>query len=151
MFIGLLHLHSLLRWVVLVLMLVSIVKAFQGKSSGVAYNEKKLNMFTVLAFHIQVLIGVALYFMSDVVNMALHTEHLMKNAFARFWAIEHIFVMAVATILLTIGNAKAKRKTTDLEKHKTIFTFFIITLIIVIATIPWPFREAIGRNLFSFM
>jgi stress-induced morphogen len=39
----------------------------------------------------------------------------------------------------------------DLAKHKKMFWFNCIALIIMLASIPWPFRAAIGRAWFPGM
>jgi hypothetical protein len=72
----------------------------------------------------------------------------MSSSFYRFFAIEHIFGMLVAMALVTIGHSKAKKATTDVEKFKKIKVFYTLALIIILATIPWPFREALGGKWF---
>jgi hypothetical protein len=66
---------------------------------------------------------------------------MMASSAHRFYGIEHIFGMLVAIALITIGRIKSKKLTDDLAKHKTTFTFFLIALIIIFVTIPWPFRN----------
>jgi hypothetical protein len=75
-------------------------------------------------------------------------EETMSSSFYRFFAIEHIFGMLVAMALVTIGHSKAKKATTDAEKFKKIKVFYTLALIIILATIPWPFREALGGKWF---
>ncbi len=145
--------HSLLRWIILILLVVSIVKAFMSKASNKEYTgaDKKLFMFTVMAFHLQVLIGLGLYFSSDIVKSAFDMGgEMMGNSSMRFWAVEHIFGMVLSAVILTIGHAKSKRASQSMDKFKKIAVFYLITLIIVLATIPWPFRiEGIARPLFG--
>jgi L-asparagine transporter-like permease len=71
----------------------------------------------------------------------------MSDPVVRFWAVEHMSGMLIGIILITIGRARGKRKDTDLAKHKTFAIFYIIGLIIILAMIPWPGREGIGRAL----
>ena len=65
----------------------------------------------------------------------------MKEPSIRFFTVEHTLVMLIAIILLTIGSAKAKKASSDEKKFKTIVWMFTIALILVLASIPWPFRE----------
>jgi undecaprenyl pyrophosphate phosphatase UppP len=146
MYNGLLHAHSGLRWIALFLILATIIVSFTSKSKPYSATEKKLALFTLISFHIQLLIGLYLYFVSPKVNFAV--EGFMKNAMFRFYNVEHITGMVIGIILITIGYSKAKRKIDDASKRKTVKTFYIIGLIIVLATIPWPFREALGANWF---
>jgi hypothetical protein len=71
----------------------------------------------------------------------------MKNSYARFFAVEHISMMLIAIILIHIGRSKTKKAISDISKHKTSFWFYFIALILILASIPWPFRkgfEALG-------
>jgi uncharacterized membrane protein YwaF len=64
-----------------------------------------------------------------------------KTGVLRFYGMEHILLMIIAIILVTIGHAKAKRASEPSKKHKTILLFYAIGLILIIASIPWPFRQ----------
>jgi len=141
--------HSGLRWVVLLLLLAAIAKAIGGLSSGRAFNanDKKLAMFSMITLHIQLLIGLGLYFMSPTVAAATNDMGAaMKDSALRFWAVEHISMMVIAIALVTIGYSKSKRANTDKAKFKSITTFYIVGLVLVLVSIPWPFRqEGIAR------
>lgn len=131
--------HSGLRYVVLLLLIVTSFKAIAGcigKKSFLPI-DKKLASFTVMFFHLQVVLGFVLFFANK-----WHTLFgEMKEPSIRFFTVEHSLGMLLAAILLTIGSAKAKRADSDLKKHKIIAWMFTISLILVLASIPWPFRE----------
>lgn len=139
----LIHAHSGLRWVVLILLVVAIVNAFQKKSSNRSYvkKDKLINLFAMISLHIQLLIGFVLYFISGRVNFS---EGWMKVASFRFFGMEHFLGMLIAIILITIGRKKAEKQSIDTKKHSTIFVWYLIGLIIIIASIPWPFRANLG-------
>ena len=141
---GLIHAHSGLRYVVLALLLFAIFKAFTSKSK---YTEgtRKLNMFAMIATHTQILIGLALYFMSEKVRFI---EGMMSDTFSRFFAIEHVFGMILAAVLITIGHSKSKKVDSPEAKNKKIALFYTLALVIIFASIPWPFREALGGKWF---
>jgi hypothetical protein len=134
---GLIHAHSGLRWVVLVLLVAATFKALMKWRSNVSYSggDRKINLFTMISMHVQLLLGLALFFMSDKVNFSQ-----MKDAMYRFFSVEHTTMMVIAIALVTIGHIKAKKSTDDAKKHKTIFTFYLIALLLVLTAIPWPFR-----------
>lgn len=134
--------HSGLRWIILILLLASIVLAFGGRSNGKPFaNNKKVYMFTMISVHIQLLIGLILYFISPVVKMALSNfGAAMKISPLRFAALEHLVMMLIAVALITIGYSKSKKAADDSKKHKAIFLFYTIALIVILASIPWPFR-----------
>jgi hypothetical protein len=136
----LVHLHSGLRWVALILLLVAIVKAFAGMSGNKPFTtgDKKLALYTLISMHLQLVIGLALYIMGKWYQSIDTTDEALK-AYHRFFAMEHISGMLLAIILITIGNAKSKRGATDKAKFKSIAVFFTIGLVIILACIPWPF------------
>ncbi|MFI5203068.1 MAG: hypothetical protein ACHQF2_01130 [Flavobacteriales bacterium] len=134
--------HSGLRWIILALLLAAIVMAFSGRSNGKPFaSNKKVYLFTMISMHIQLLIGLILYFMSPAVKIALNNfGAAMKIAPLRFAALEHLLMMLIAVALITIGYSKSKKAEDDSKKHKAIFLFYTIALIVILAAIPWPFR-----------
>ena len=95
----------------------------------------------MISLHIQLLLGIILYFNSGLVN---HSAGWMKNDVFRFFGMEHALGMLIAIIVITIGRKKAEKQLVDGKKHSTIFVWYLIGLIIVFASIPWPFRANLG-------
>lgn len=144
----LLKIHSLLRYVVLFFLVFSIIRA---KSKGGAFDAtlKKPALFTLISSHVQLLLGVILYFMSDIVSGGLsNMGYAMKDKILRFWTVEHSLGMIIAIALITIGYSSAKKQTTEEAKFKKIFVFYVIALVLIFASIPWSFRGEIARDLF---
>lgn len=133
--------HSGLRWVVLALMLAAIVNAFSKKKSGLYSNgDRKINMFAMIFMHIQLLIGLVLYTISPKVIFS----ELFSNSMNRFYGVEHFFGMLLAVVLVTIAHAKSKKMEDANKKHRIIMLGYTFALIIILATIPWPFRKELG-------
>ena len=133
------HLHSGLRWVALILLIWAIANAFSAK-----HFEKKhklINLFAMVTLHIQLVIGLIQYFTSAKVQFS---TDWMQNPLLRFYGMEHLAGMLLAIILITIGYSKAKRKVNDADKFKVIRLFYSIGLIIILLSIPWPFRANLG-------
>ena len=66
MYNGLVHAHSGLRWIVLILLLAAIFNAAKSLTSGrYEKKDKMLNLFAMISLHTQLLIGLVLYFISD--------------------------------------------------------------------------------------
>lgn len=130
------HAHSGLRWIVLILLITAIAAAFSKRKDGTPFNKEtgKVPMFAMIATHIQVLLGLVLYFISPYVQFTAET---MKTTVLRFYTMEHIFLMVIAITLITIGYSKAKKA----NSWKSIFTFYLIGLILILGGIPWPFRN----------
>lgn len=133
--------HSGLRWIVLLLLVLVIVKglsAFQGRQAPTPA-DKRLSLFTLISVHLQVLIGLALYFISPRVHFSANT---MGNDMLRFFTVEHALGMLVAVILATIAHRRAKS-----DSLKGMFWYYTIALLIIVISIPWPFR-GFGTGLF---
>lgn len=140
MYNGLLHAHSGFRWLVLIFLIWALFQAITGFSSKRAYKKSdRLSALLGMIFcHIQMLIGLILYFISPKVAF---TSGTMENDMLRFFTMEHIVMMAIGIALITIGFRSAKELTDDVAKHKKILIFYSIGLLIILAGIPWPFRE----------
>lgn len=139
MLTGFKHLHSANRWILLVLLLLVIITSFQKWKGNKEYTKQddKLNLLTFIFTHVQLLIGLVLYFTSSWVQF---NENTMSNSLLRFFTVEHIFGMLVAITLITLGRIKGKKIIDSTRRHKLTFWYFFIALIIMLATIPWPFR-----------
>lgn len=133
----LVHTHSGLRWVVLGLFVYAIFNALRKKNTY-EKSDRLLNMFTMVSLHIQLVIGLVLYFTSSKVSFV---EGWMKSDLLRFYGMEHILLMIIAIVLVTIGHGKSKRALDSTKKHKTIVLFYSIGLLLILASIPWPFRN----------
>jgi len=146
MYNGLLHLHNALRWIIIILLLLSLIQAFTK-------NEKitKTSLWLLISAHITLLLGLFQYFNSETVGFHM-IENLggmgavMKDSFARFWVVEHISAMVIAIVLITIARGKAKKL-----NYKAATILYVIALLLILAAVPWPFREGIGRPWFPGM
>ena len=131
---------------------MTVVRSYNGMKSKRSFTpgDKKLTLFTLIFSHVQLLIGVLLYMVSPVVQSALSDMGAaMKDRMLRFWAVEHISVMIIAILIITIGNAMSKRAANDTARFKKIFTFFLTGLLLILASIPWPFvQTGAGRGWF---
>lgn len=143
MYTGLLHLHNLLRWVIIILLLLNIVSALSGKKNV------KQSLWLLIASHITLLIGLYQYFTGAMGLKLFQTygSQVMKDASLRFWAVEHILGMLIAIALITIGHISLKKQSAT----KKAGVLFLIALVVILAVVPWPFREAIARPLFPGM
>lgn len=133
MYTGLTHAHSGWRWIVLILILTAILQALlqPGKKT-------KLPLFAMIATHLQLVIGIILYFISPKVLFAAET---MKVALNRFYTVEHNTLMVIAIVLITLGYGKWKRADTAEKGSKKVLTYYLVGLFLILAGIPWPFRN----------
>lgn len=146
---GLLHLHSTLRWVVLILMIVAIAKAFTAWRNSQAFGgTRKLALFAMISLHIQLVIGLALYFINNHYK-GWNDPEMMSTAAIRFYTMEHLVVMTLAIALATVGYSGAKRASDSIKQNRRVFIYYLIAFILILSSIPWPFRAlGIARDLF---
>lgn len=146
MYNGLLHAHSGLRWIVLLLLVLTVILSlikWRSKTDALASSDANIFKFNTIFIHVQLLLGIVLLAMKE----GLFVEGWIGITLNRFYALEHPLMMIIAAVLVTIGGAKMKRKTNGPSKYKTIFIFNVIALLIILAMIPWPFRN-LGAGLF---
>ncbi len=137
MYNGLLHAHSGLRWLVLLFLLLAIGTAWSGWSKKNDYPANKFPLLGLIFTHLQLVLGLALYFMSTKVQFA---GGVMKDTMLRFYTVEHLVGMLIAIALITIGYSRAKKLAPAAEGHRKILINYGIGLLIMLLSIPWPFR-----------
>ncbi|MFN5423263.1 MAG: hypothetical protein ACK5AO_08355 [bacterium] len=154
---GLLHLHNLLRWVVLILLLLSIYKSYTGGAGSRKFTagDKKTWLFTMIAAHITLLLGLYQWLIGRYGLLSYvkpEGSSTMKDPFLRFFQVEHPISMLLAITFITLGYGMSKKQVEDSVKFKKALRYFILALILILAAVPWPFRgDIIGRSLFPGM
>jgi hypothetical protein len=148
MYPTLLALHALFRWLVLIVLLYALFKAYSGWLSKKTFTpaDNKIRTIAMIVVHFQIILGLWLYFISPLISQffsnfktAVHVKDV------RFFGMEHSIMMLIAAVIITIGSAKAKRKKTDVEKFKTLAIWFTIGLLIILISIPWSFSSMAAR------
>ncbi len=141
------HSHSGLRWIVLLLLVSAIFKNLLKWRSNAPYTEadRQLNLVTMVVAHVQLLVGIVLYFISPMVEFGGET---MSNSTIRFYTIEHFVMMVLAIVLITAGHTTSKKAVEEAAKFKAAFIFYLVALVIILAAIPWPFRAGLGGGWF---
>jgi hypothetical protein len=131
--------HSGLRWVVLLLLIAAIVTAFRKWQNRDDYlaADNRLYLFAFISTHVQLLLGLILYFISPKVNWELIADKLY-----RFYTVEHLVGMLIAIALITVGRVRSRKAGGAVQKHRLVFTFYVLGLLVMLASIPWPFRVA---------
>ena len=135
----LVHLHSVNRWIVLLLIVLALIKSFSGWFGKKDFTDadKKSALFALIFTHIQLILGFALFFISPLVSFE---EGALKSEVFRFYTVEHFTMMIIAIALITIGFSLSKRAQESITKFKRVAVFYLLGLIIILSSIPWPFR-----------
>jgi len=129
------HTHSGIRWILLLMLIFVLIKNHYTPADD---PRKKIDwpLYTLILFFLQIIIGLILYFISDNVSF---DAGFMKNAHLRFFTIEHLTGMFLALFIMLIGYIKSRRVLMS-KWNKVIKTYYLISLILILLSIPWPFR-----------
>ncbi len=137
-----LALHSLLRWVVIIVGLVACARGLTGWMGAKPWTsaDNRAGAFFVIGLDIQLVLGLLLYFVvSPVTTMAFENmEPAMQNSAIRFFLVEHFMLMIVGIALAHVGRALGRRAKADAGKHRLGAIFFGLALLVMLLAIPWP-------------
>jgi hypothetical protein len=128
--------HSGWAYLALLLLVFAVVNSFMGMSSKRQFTAKdrKIALFALIATHIQLVVGLILYFISPL-GSAVFGQ--MKDAALRLTSLEHPLTNIIAIVLITIGWSKHKKGETNSAKFKSIAVFYGIGLALILIRIPW--------------
>lgn len=150
MYTVVLIIHSILRWVVILTALFALIRALTGLSfkRGWMEMDNRAGLFFTSAMDLQLLVGLILYFfLSPTTTLALQNfGGAMSNPQARFFAVEHVAGMFIAVVIAHIGRSLSRKAPTAAQKHRRALIWFAVSLLVLLAAIPWPFL-AYGRPL----
>jgi len=128
--------HSGVAYLALILLAVTAVNAIVGLSSKREFKEsdRKLALFALIFTHIQLVLGLILYFVSPLVQSFAVA---MKVSELRLYALEHPLINIIGIVLITIGWSKHKRVADSNKKFKFFAIFYTLGLILILSRIPW--------------
>ncbi|WP_323787307.1 hypothetical protein [Psychroserpens sp.] len=140
MYTTVLMLHSYWAYLVLAMLVIAsfnaLTKYFGDKEFHAV--DFRIALFTLIVSHIQLLIGLVLYFVSpNGFNNISANGMGGLDAFARLLAVEHPFVGILAVVFITMGYSKHKKKLTSKPKFKMLSIFYTLGLLLVLSRIPW--------------
>jgi len=148
MYLTVLALHSLFRWLVLLSLCFSIYRAYKGYTSKSNFSslDNKVRHWTATIAHIQLTLGILIYIKSPIIKHYFSDfKNLASDWNLTFFGLFHSILMLSAIVLITVGSAKAKREKTAPEKFKTILVTYSTALIMIFIAIPWPFSPLAHR------
>ncbi|WP_044400649.1 hypothetical protein [Lacinutrix sp. Hel_I_90] len=131
-------LHSYWAYLVFLMMIIAAANALIKHFGKKEYDPKdfRIALFTLIVSHIQLLIGIVLWFAADYFGESTMKD-VMGNDALRSNAVEHPLTMIIAVALITIGYSKHKKKLTSAGKLKPLAIFYTIALALVIIKLPW--------------
>ncbi len=135
MLTGMKHLHSTIAIVLLLALIIVLVITLVNYLGNKPYN-RKVALIGFISAHVQLLLGLVLYFISPLGVQAFSGEN-MKNSISRLYFLEHPLMMLIGIIFITIGYSKAKKLTDSKKANQTILIFFGLGLLLILSRIPW--------------
>lgn len=133
-------LHSWWAYVTLIVLVVAIANSFIGYFLEKKYQQKdlRIGLFGLIVSHIQLLMGLVLYFVSPWFGgWSTLGIGVMKNSAYRKMLVEHPFGVILGVVLITIGWSLHKKQQTDKGAFGKILLFYTIAIILMLGVIPW--------------
>lgn len=149
MYFALLFMHSWLRWVIFSALLLIIIRGIYAYLTKDSYKkiDNVSSVILVASTHVQVLIGLLLYFLFSPFTIHPLSEGLMQSPVIRYWKFEHIAIMLIFLIVVQSGRIITKKVSNDGNKHRMTLLFSLLAFIILMFGMPWP-HKSYGRPLF---
>lgn len=134
--------HSYLRYIILIMLIVVIITSLVGLINKKPYSDtdNKLGLFLFISTHLQLLLGLILFFVSPAVQFS---GEAMKDPSIRHWLVEHNTAMIIAIVFITLARTTSKKMTNSEARHKRMLIFNLIALAIIIFTISISGRDFI--------
>jgi heme A synthase len=133
--------HSYWAYLVLLVLTLAtfnaIIKTLGKKSFGP--QDFRISLFTLIVSHLQLLIGIILYFVSPYFSAfsEVGMKGVMGDSILRLYLVEHPLTMIITIVLITVGYSKHKKKLASNKKFRTIAIFYALALLLMLSRIPW--------------
>jgi membrane protein DedA with SNARE-associated domain len=138
------HVHAGLRWLLLSALLASLIMAVYSitRKKDLDRSGRLFARMTVYFAHLQLLAGIVLYVISPFV---IFNSGAMESPVLRFYMLEHSSAMLISIILITVGYVRMKRAVSPTQSARTFFWYYLISFLIILGMIPWPFMHYGGQ------
>lgn len=141
---AILHVHSVGRWIVLLLLVFAILNSLIAGNRPYIRTDNRLGLLLTIFADIMLLVGIYLWFAGPWGYKQIEARgmaEVMKDPVSRFFAVEHLACMLIAIVLMHIGKAQGRKAISDKAKHRRTMIFYLLALLVILISIPWPFRE----------
>ncbi len=121
--------HMVWRWVMLVVALVTLIKAllgWQGKQPWTRLDDQ-LGMFFTIAVDIQFLLGLILWFTGP-----FRITNPGGGRIGSFMLFEHPLLLLIALVLAHIGRSRSRKAQPDARKHQQAFVFYLLSFLFIV-------------------
>ena len=133
--------HSFFAYGVLAILILAVINAISGLVGNRMFTIEKdyrLSLFALILSHIQLVLGLILFFVSANGLKAIQELGMGgMNSAARLLAVEHPFINIIAIVSITIGWSRHKKFMEGKKKFKSIAIFYGLGLVLILSRIPW--------------
>lgn len=138
------EIHSMVRWLLVILFVVSIARSSIGwlKKKEWLPLDNTLSLILNMAADVQLVLGLVLYFVlspTTAVILSGFNKALATPGFS-FIGIFHPLAMFLAVVLMHIGGKRAQRQLTGTSRHKGTVVTLVISFILILMAIPWNIK-----------
>lgn len=133
------NIHSYWAYIVLGVLVLAILNAFIGRFSNKSFTAKdlRISLFALIVTHIQLLIGLILYFVSSRFSAWQEGIGEVMKSENRLYLVEHPITNVLAVILITMGWSMHKRQAESGKRFMRIGLFYLLGLVLLLSRIPW--------------
>jgi len=136
-----LALHNILRWVIVVFAVLALVRAYRGWLGKRPWTslDRRAGVFFGSAMDTQLLVGLLLYVVFSPITKAALADigAVMRDAGARFFAVEHLFWMFLAVVFAHLGSLFARRAADPTAKHRLSAIWYTLSVLAILLGMPW--------------
>ena len=132
--------HSYWAFFVLIILFIAIFNALIKRILRKPFNstDLRISLFALIFTHIQLLIGLILYFISPWFGQwSSLGMGVMKNNESRLFLVEHPVTNILAILFITIGWSLHKKQSESSKKFLRITLFYGFGYILLLSRIPW--------------
>ena len=143
MYSAILTVHSYLRYAVLLMVLLAVLRYVAGLLHSRAWNDgdEGIGRWMIRVWDLQFLLGLVLYFLSPVVQFGFaNIREAMGDAQTRQFLIEHPLLNLLAIGALHVGWIRAGKAADDRGRMVRALVFIAIAVVLVLLSIPWSGR-----------
>ena len=141
-------LHNLNRWVVLLSAIWLLARSLMTGRTAHAGTVRRTYQIFLGVLRLQFLLGVVLLFTSPVAQAAwADLAGAIRVAQLRFFVLEHPVMMTAAIALAEAGLARVTKAPDEKAAARRAAVFVTLSLLLILAAIPWPSRPEVARPL----
>ena len=143
MYSALLTVHSYLRYAVLALVLLVLLRYAAALLGGRAWNDgdEGIGRWMIRVWDLQFLLGLVLWFLSPIVQFGFaNFGEAMGDHQLRQFLVEHPVLNLLAIGVLHAGWIRARKAADDRGRLLRALLFIAVAVVLVVLSIPWQGR-----------